>query len=35
MGHFTVVYLISKPLIWSEADLAIVEASIDNKVICT
>ena len=35
MGHFTVVYLISKPLIWSEAALAIVEASIDNKVICT
>ena len=30
IGHFTVVYLVSKPLIWSEAegDLVVIESSI-------
>ena len=30
IGHFTVVYLIAKPLIWSEADgdLVVIEISI-------
>ena len=29
-GHFTVVYLVAKPLIWSEAegDLVVIETSI-------
>ena len=39
MGHFTVVLLVAKPLIWSEAeaDLVVIETSLssehDNKVI--
>ena len=30
IGHFTVVYLVSKPLIWSEVegDLVVIETSI-------
>ena len=30
MGHFTVVYLVAKPFIWSEAegDLVVIETSI-------
>ena len=30
IGHFAVVYLVAKPLIWSEAegDLAVIETSI-------
>ena len=30
IGHFTVVYLVAKPLIWSEAegDLVVIETSI-------
>ena len=30
IGHFTVVYLVAKPLIWSEAegDIAVIETSI-------
>ena len=30
IGHFTVVYLVAKPLIWSEAegDLVVIESSI-------
>ena len=38
IGHFTVVYLVAKPLIWSKAegDLVVIETSMlswhDNKV---
>ena len=30
IGHFTIVYLVAKPLIWSEAesDLVVIETSI-------
>ena len=35
IGHFTVVYLIAKPLIWSEAegDLVVIETSILESMI--
>ena len=35
IGHFTVVYLIAKPLIWSEAevDLIVIETSILESMI--
>ena len=35
VGHFTVVYLIAKPLIWSEAevDLVVIETSILESMI--
>ena len=33
IGHFTVVYLVDKPLIWSEAksDLVVMETSMITK----
>ena len=33
IGHFTVVYLVAKPLIWSEAksDLVVMETSMITK----
>ena len=36
IGHFTVVYLVAKPLIWSEAegDLDVIDLHLKNSKVC-